>query len=70
MPTNRGVKVNVVGFPQLNAAAKLRVQAALHTALQNELVAAGHNVAAEGIFGDGSIRGGRALRAAGTRTGQ
>lgn len=55
MPPKHDVKVNIENFPQLDAAAKQRVNDALHTALNQELTKAG--AAAEGVFGDGSVKG-------------
>ena len=51
------IKVNIEHFPQLDQAAKLRVQNALHLALENELKAAGHAGGNSAVFGDGSVKG-------------
>lgn len=48
--------VDVQDYPQLDAAAKKRVQDALNKALDQELKAAGHH-SPTGVFGDGSVKG-------------
>ena len=52
-------KVELEDFPQLDQAAKKRVQDALHQTLERELELelrkAGHSPAA--VFGDGSVKG-------------
>lgn len=57
MPADK-LNISVENFP-LTATAKMRVQAALHDALAKELKAVGHS-AADGVFGDGSVKGGMA----------
>ena len=58
-------QIDVEDFPQLDAAAKKRVQEALHKALEAELAReikhTGQNPT--GVFGDGSVKGVTRLRA-------
>ncbi|MBY8820833.1 hypothetical protein [Sphingomonas colocasiae] len=54
MPDKVNIAVKNFG---LSSDARLRVEKALHTALQKELKEAGID-AASGIFGDGSVKGG------------
>jgi hypothetical protein len=48
--------IDVEDYPSLDAAARKRVQDALHKALEHELKAAGHH-SPTGVFGDGSVKG-------------
>jgi hypothetical protein len=59
MPSKDKLNVAVENFG-LSAAANARVQTALHQALTKELSAVGH-AAADGVFGDGSVKGKTAI---------